>query len=73
MIRRKLGSRQIAIVREIKGMDITYTNVEIKDNKLSTRAKLLIAIAIIVANMETFLAMSFYCSSGLSVQSLLTS
>ena len=31
-----------------EGMDITYTNVEVKGNKLSTKAKLIIAIAAIV-------------------------
>ena len=31
-----------------EGMDVTYTDVEIKENKLSTKAKLIIAIAAIV-------------------------
>ncbi len=31
-----------------EGMDVTYTDVEVKDNKLSTKAKLIIAIAAIV-------------------------
>ena len=31
-----------------EGMDVTYTNVEVKDSKLSTKAKLIIAIAAIV-------------------------
>ena len=29
-------------------MDVTYTNVEVKNNRLSTKAKLSIAIAVIV-------------------------
>jgi len=31
-----------------EGMDVTYTNVEVKNNRLSTKAKLIIAIAVIV-------------------------
>ncbi len=31
-----------------EGMDVSYTNVEVKENKLSTKAKLLIAIAAVV-------------------------
>lgn len=31
-----------------EGMDVTYTNVEVPSNKLSTRAKLIIAIAVIL-------------------------
>ena len=31
-----------------EGMDVTYTDVEVKENKLSTKAKLIIAIAAIV-------------------------
>lgn len=31
-----------------EGMDVSYTNVEVKDNKLSTKAKLIIAIVAIV-------------------------
>ena len=31
-----------------EGMDVSYTDVEVKENKLSTKAKLIIAIAVIV-------------------------